>query len=81
MKQPRMQACFQQHRDTAIPAGGLTVAVTISPTGRAEQVTIRPEGLSSGPLAECIRGVLLGGGFPKAKDVQVVTVSLTPHTT
>jgi hypothetical protein len=67
-KKPEMEACFNTHRDVALPSERMWATLTISAAGKATKVEIIPASLNASTLGQCLRNVLGSAKFPTAPN-------------
>jgi hypothetical protein len=63
-----MEACFNTHRDVALPSERIWANLTISAAGKATKGEITPEALNASTLGQCVRNVLGSAKFPTAPN-------------
>jgi serine/threonine-protein kinase len=67
-KRSEMEACFNAHRDVALPAEPMSASLTITAAGKATQVVLTPPSLNASPIGQCLRNVLSSTKFPTAPN-------------
>jgi serine/threonine-protein kinase len=77
-KKSDMEACFNTHRDIALPSERIYASLTIAAAGKATQVEITPESLNASPLGQCLRNVLGSAKFPSAPNDNKIRFPLSP---
>lgn len=80
-QKPAMVQCLMEYRDSGIPNEAITAVIQIAASGHAKSVQLKPEAVNAAPLGGCLRNVLMGGVFPKARTDNTITVPLKPKTT
>jgi serine/threonine-protein kinase len=67
-KRVDMEACFNAHRDVALPAEPMFAALKITAAGKATQVVLTPASLNASTIGQCLRNVLSSTIFPPAPN-------------
>jgi len=77
-KKSEMEACFNSHRDVALPAERIWATITITAAGKAKQVELTPAALNASTLGQCLRNVLGSAKFPTAPNDNNIRFPLSP---